>query len=228
MGDFIFLAKTCVSCVSAKFDPSRAADTFDHMARAALLCLALAAFATAKTADRNAYDDKIKRWRSDTDKAKFIKDFNNEQKGSAPVKGARADRLWVHINDMLDNHAVRFKDGPGLEFSYYLPITHHLTFLPDFVCESIELASRIIRKVYFSVLYGIHDRGVQHHHDFVDSMVESGLVNAASVACGIYLAFAGFFWLVNRFTDGIFPSDRALNKETRRRAEEYMRSKRAN
>ena len=46
--------------------------------------------------------------------------------------------------------------------------------------------------------------------------------------CGGYLAIATLSWFINRFTDGVLPSARKLNQETRRRAEEYKASKRAN
>ena len=48
------------------------------------------------------------------------------------------------------------------------------------------------------------------------------------VLCSGYLAIAFLSWLVNRFTDGVTPTQRKLNQETRRRAEDYIRSKRDN
>jgi len=196
--------------------------------RAFQLVIGLVAVAAAgKTASKSDYDDKIKQWRDSTTKESFISQFNKEHKGYA-VKGARAERLWVHINDMLDNHAVRFPEGHTTEFSYTLPISHHLTFLPDFVCEFIELLSRVGRKFYYKTLYAIHDEGVQLHHDLFEYIHEVGAAHVMIILCSGYLVIAFLSWLINRFTDGVTPTQRKLNQETRRRAEEYLRSKRDN
>ena len=78
------------------------------------------------------------------------------------------------------------------------------------------------------MLYAIHDEGVQTHHDFFDWINEVGIAHVLLFLCGGYLAIAFLSWLINRFTDGILPSARKLNQETRRRAEEYKASKRNN
>ena len=77
--------------------------------------------------DSKTYSEKVADWRDTNKKESFISSFNSQNKKDK-VKGGRADRLWVHLNDLFDNKAVRFTDE-GI--SYYLPITHHLTFLPD-------------------------------------------------------------------------------------------------
>ena len=51
-----------------------------------------------------------------------------------------------------------------------------------------------------------------------------GLGRLAEVLATSRVSFLS--WIVNRFSDGLTPQARALNKETRRKAQEYLASKR--
>ena len=127
------------------------------------------------------------------------------------------------MNDLLDNGGVRFTDG-GI--TYYLPITHHLTFLPDPVADAIEAASSFLRYFYYAGLRLIHADAADKTHDFLHWAEQQGYISVVTGICITYLAFSFLTWLVNRFSDGIWPSERALTRETRRRAEEYLSRKR--
>ena len=129
----------------------------------------------------------------------------------------------------LHNHAVRFAEGgSSSEFSYTLPITYSLSLLPDVVCDLIELVARICRKVYYAALYAVHDEAVATHHDFFHWINEVGIAHVMLFLCAGYIGIAFLSWIINRFTDGILPSSRKLNQETRRKAEEYKAHKRRN
>ena len=180
-------------------------------------CLAIAA--QAYTGETHA--EKAENWKKEHTQKQFIDAFNRETKQN--VKGGRADRLYKHVISLLDHKGARFTDE-GL--TYYLPITHHLTFLPDFAAEAVEWVCTQLRKVYYGVLDFVHDEAIELHHQALDMFLDTGFAKALTYLCGGYLVLAALTWLINRFTDGISPSQRKLNKETRARAEEYIARKR--
>lgn len=179
-------------------------------------CLALAAAFHGDT-----YEEKVKNWKDQHTQKQFIDAFNRETKGN--LKGGRADRLYKHVISLLDNKGARFTDD-GL--TYYLPITHHLTILPDVVAEGIETLMTVLRKVYYGTLEFVHDEAIELHHQALDVFMESGAAKVMTTLCGTYLAFAALSWVINRFTDGLSPTQRKLNKDTRERAAEYIARKR--
>jgi hypothetical protein len=123
----------------------------------------------------------------------------------------------------MDNKGVRFTND-GL--TYTMPVTHYFTFLPDPVADGIEFVSSLGRKAYYGALEFAHDEAIEMQHLAVEWMNESGGVTVLLYLCGTYLTVAMLSWVINRFTDGLWPSDRALAKETRRRADEYIARKR--
>jgi ligand-binding SRPBCC domain-containing protein len=169
-----------------------------------------------------SYKEKVKNWKSMNKKAEFIKKVRTETKDTK-LTGARADRLWRHMNDLLDNGGVRFTaDG----ITYYLPISHHLTWLPDPINEAIEFVCRFLRFYYYAALRLIHKDAADLTHDFLEALNKSGWFSLITAMCVTYIAMTSLSWLINRFSDGLWPAERALAKETRRRAEEYLAHKR--
>ena len=187
--------------------------------RTLLLVAALAACAHGLSED--TYEDKVLNWKSSNSKEQFIRSFNEQH--STKLKGGRADRLYNHILSLFDYKAARFNDK-GL--TYYLPITHHLSFLPDPIADAVEKVAALCRAGYYKGLEFVHDEALELHHVFFEWMNDSGTVHVLSFLCFTYIGVAFLSWLVNRFTDGIWPSERALARETRRQAEEYLKRKR--
>ena len=179
----------------------------------------LLSFAAGYTGD--TYEEKVKSWKQTHTQEEFIKQFNKEH--NANVKGGRADRLYKHILSLLDTKAVRFTDN-GM--TYYLPITHYLSFLPDFVAEAIEAVTTILRIAYYKGLEFVHDEAIELHHVAIEWLNETGTVHVMLYVCVAYMGVSFLSWIVNRFSDGLTPQARALNKETRRKAQEYLASKR--
>ena len=66
----------------------------------------------------------------------------------------------------------------------------------------------------------------EFHHNLVEHLNEKGIMQVLLALCGVYLAYSMLSWVVNRFTDGLWPSERKANKETKRLAREYMAKKR--
>jgi len=180
-----------------------------------------ASLAVAAAFTGDTYEEKAKTWKNQNSKEEFIRSFNKQHK--ANLKAGRADRLYRHIVSLLDTKAARFTDN-GL--TYYLPLTHHFTFLPDPIADGIEYVCTFLRKGYYLALEKVHAEALEHHHNFFEWMNDSGTVNVLMFLCASYLVVAVFSWFINRFTDGIWPSERALAKETRRRAQEYIARKR--
>ena len=177
-----------------------------------------------KANSEKTYEDKVSDWKAQNKKADFISKVKKDTKDNA-LKGKRADRLWVHMMDLFDNRGVRFTDE-GI--TYYLPITHHLTLLPDILCEGIEFVMRFLRFYYYAALHLIHADAIDNHHHAIEWLNKSGWASLITGACLVYLGFSAVSWVIYRFSDGIFPAERAANKETRRLANEYLKSKREN
>jgi len=172
---------------------------------------------------QKSYEQRVKEWKESNTKADFISKVKKET-GDKKLKGGRADRLWTHMMDLFDNRGVRFADDGG-SITYYLPITHHLTFLPDILCEAVEFVMRFLRFYYYSALHLIHSEAIDKHHDGIEWLNKSGWASVITGLCMVYLGFSAISWVIYRFSDGIFPSERAENRETRRLAEEYKRMK---
>lgn len=187
-----------------------------------VLFLGLALCAAAQYDDATkSYAERAEEWKKMNTKDQFVRSFNKETGHN--VKGKRADRLYNHVISLLDHKGAQLTDN-GIK--YYLPITHHFTFLPDQVAEGIEFISLLGRKVYYGTLEFIHEEAIEIHHKYLDHFLESGAAKVVSFCCGSYIAVAALSWLVNRFTDGVSPTQRKLNKDTRRRAQEYLARKR--
>ena len=191
------------------------------MPAARFLVLVLSAATIVAGLEGETHEEKVKNWKNQHTKETFVRNFNKETGES--VKGKRADRLYKHVISLLEHKGAQFTDN-GIK--YYLPITHHFTFLPDVVAEGIEYISTLLRKVYYGSLELLHPDAIEVHHNFLDQLLETGAAKVLTWACGSYLAVAALSWFVNRFTDGLLPQQRKLNKQTRRLAQEYAARKR--
>ena len=187
------------------------------------LALALLALASAAA---SSYEEKADQWKKMNSQATFVRTYN-EQHGET-LDSVRADRLYKHVLSLIDSKAARFTENPaGLpQLSYYLPITHYLSFLPDFVAEAIEALTTILRIAYYKGLEFVHDEAIELHHVAIEWLNETGTVHVMLYVCVAYMGVSFLSWIVNRFSDGLTPQARALNKETRRKAQEYLASKR--
>ena len=186
---------------------------------ACLLCLATVALVAAY--GEETYEEKAQNWLKQNSKEEFIRSFNSQHKEN--VKGGRADRLYNHMVSLMELKGARFTDN-GV--SYTLPVTHYFTFLPDPVADGVEAVMLYGRKAYYKVLELVHDEAIEVQHAAAEWLNESGLLTLMLVLCATYLGVSVLSWFIARFTDGLFPSQRALNQETRRKAEEYLARKR--
>jgi hypothetical protein len=166
------------------------------------------------------YKKKVEDWRKSNSRSSFFEQFNKEK--DPPVSGPRADRLWAYINEQLDYGGIVFKDGSMV---YSLPMTHFLP-LPDFFVDLIEMAFKPLRRVYYFVMDTIHDDAHAIHHAALEYLEENGVLPVIQGGIACLLVFYALHWAVYRFTDGIFPSERRLAKETKRLSAAYLAKKR--
>ena len=194
------------------------------LGRATLLfAVALVTPATAAMT-KYEYTEKAAEWRKSHSKDDFLSQFNKDL--SNPVEGPRADRLWNYFQEQLDNSGLRFKDDGTVQYS--LPITHIISpFVPNVVAEGLEAVAKVGRKMWYfftnMLPHGVHEK----HHDGVEWLHETGVIYIMLGAFGMYAILGFLNWLVNRFTDGVWPSERAMVAERRRAAAEYLASKKA-
>ena len=180
------------------------------------LVLALLGSAAGVTEE---YKVKATKWKKENTRASFMKEFNKDR--DTPISGPRADRLWNYLNEQLEYGGIVWK-GDGM--TYQVPMTHFLP-LPDFFVDVIETCLKPLRKLYFQGMNLISDTAHETHHEIMEHLQEKGALQVIQIALGAFVAFSFVNWLIYRFTDGIFPSERKLAKETRALAAAYMAKK---
>ena len=136
------------------------------------------------------YEEKVKDWKASNKKSDFISKVKKDTK-DPKLTGKRGDRLWTHMLDLFDNRGVRFTDE-GI--TYYLPITHHLTFVPDIVCEAIEFVMRFLRFYYYAALHLLHVDAIDKHHAGIEWLNKSGWASLITGGCMVYLGFTAISW----------------------------------
>jgi len=189
------------------------------MLRAPLLCVCFALLAQPCVSVTAEYRQKVEDWRKTNKRASFFEQFNKNK--DPPVSGPRADRLWAYINEQLDYGGIVWKDGSMV---YSLPMTHFIP-LPDFFVDCIETALKPLRRVWYFVMDAIHDDAHELHHNALEWLEGNGSLQVIQGIVSSVLAFYALHWAVYRFTDGIFPSERRLAKDTKRLSREYLAKK---
>lgn len=185
--------------------------------RSTFLLLALLGSVTAVTEE---YKKRAKEWKKQNTKDNFIEEFNKRQ--DQKLSGPAADRLWAHLNEQLDNGGVVFKDAGSIVYS--LPMTHFIP-LPDFFVDCIDAVLKPLRLAYYKVMDAISDTAHETHHELMEYLQEKGVLAVLQVGMLSFIALNFLRWLVYRFTDGIFPSERQLAKSTRELAAAYKAKK---
>jgi hypothetical protein len=185
-----------------------------------VVAIALLAFTTPVLGVTKEYKKKAKEWREQHTRSDFFREVNKDR--DVPITGPRADRLWAYLEEQFDHGAVVFKDN-GIAYS--LPLTHFIP-LPDFFVDLIEAGMRPLRKVYYFAMEMISESAHETHHIYVEWLNEKGVVTVLVGFCIAYISWSVLMWFVNRFTDGIWPSERRLNKHTKKLASDYMAKKR--
>ena len=186
-----------------------------------------AALATPALGVSAEYKRQADSWRKTTTRSEFFRLFNEDRKGVDEVHehSPRADRLWAYIEEQLEHGGVVFKESGDM--MYALPMTHFVP-LPDFFLDVIEVGIRPLRKVYSRFLVDVvHEDAHQILHEFVEWLQETGVHAGLHVVAAGLLGFSCLQWLIYRFTDGIWPSERKLAKETKRLAQDYLKKKNA-
>lgn len=176
------------------------------------------------------YKDKVEKWRVGNSKEEFLNRASDDivKGGAKKLDKLQKERLWAHFQMLLDHGGVRFKSDTSIIYS--TPITFAFSyitrFLPDVLLDGAEMISREGHKLYYGALHIFGESAHEVYHDAVWWMNESGAIYIPLTLCGGYLAIAFLSWMINRFTDGIWPSERRLAKEVRERSTEYLKSKR--
>ena len=186
------------------------------MARFVLIAL-LAASASALT---DEYKKKAADWKKTTTRADFFREFNKNR--DSPITGPRADRLWNYVNEQLDHGGIVWKDSGAMV--YALPMTHFVP-LPDFFLDLLEKTLKPMRTVYYIVMDAIHEDAHSIHHEWIEWLQENGSLPVLQSCMVAFLAFSFLRWLVYRFTDGFWPSERAEAKKERALAAAYKSKK---
>ena len=188
--------------------------------RAVLFFLALAV--TSTSAISAEYKKKAEDWKKQTTRADFFREFNKNR--DTPIKGPRADRLWNYINEQLDHGGIVWKDGGTMV--YALPLTHFVP-LPDFFLDLLESTLKPMRTVYYIIMDAIHEDAHSIHHEWIEWLQENGTLPILQALMVSFLAFNFLRWLVYRFTDGIWPSERKEAQRERELARAYKQKKSA-
>jgi len=187
--------------------------------RAAIL-LFIAFGVSSTVAISEAYKKKAEDWKKRTSRADFFREFNKER--DTPVSGPRADRLWAYVNEQLDHGGIVFKDSGAMV--YALPMTHFVP-LPDFFLDLIESTLKPMRTVYYIAMDAIHEDAHTIHHEWIEWLQENGTLPVVQACMVAFLAFSFCRWLVYRFTDGLWPSEREVAKKERALAAAYKSKK---
>ncbi len=184
------------------------------------LVLASVLLLSGSAAGVNAeYKKKVDEFRDNHTKERFLQDFNKER--DWPVKGRRADRIWEYFNEQLDNGRVNFLDDGSVRYS--LPLSDFLApYLPEAVLVPLEATFKAGRSVHYMALNAIPESLALHFDLAFEVASDSGALHGfVAVSLGIII----LKWFIFRFTDGISPSQRKMQQETRRRAAEYLKKK---
>jgi hypothetical protein len=167
------------------------------------------------------YKKKAQEWKNKNTRTEFFQEFNRDR--DPPVSGPRADRLWNYIEEQLSHGGIVFKDSGALV--YQVPMTHFLP-LPDFFVDLIESLVMIpCRKIWYIVMDLLHESAHEIHHEWLEHFESTGTLRIVQGCIAVFIAFQMLRWAVYRFTDGVFPSERKLAKQTKKYAADYLAKK---
>mmetsp|Transcript_29177 Transcript_29177/g.75088 ORF Transcript_29177/g.75088 Transcript_29177/m.75088 type:complete len:190 (-) Transcript_29177:1843-2412(-) len=184
------------------------------------IMLLVACLAASASAMSEAYKTKAEEWKKSTTREAFFREFNKDR--DSPVTGPRADRLWSYVNEQLDHGGIVWKDGGAMV--YALPVTHFIP-LPDFFLDLLESTFKPFRTIYYIVMDAVHEDAHSIHHEWIEWLQENGVLPLLQAAMVSFLALSFLRWLIYRFTDGIWPSERKIAQKDRELAAAYKKKK---